>query len=73
MTYLDGLVLERLVRIVHVLERDAVELSLVDVRYPVVLPALGRADRALQVVLEPNVRVAAPAAAAAAMKKKMQF
>ena len=55
--YLDGLILERLVRIVHVLERNAVELALVDVRYPIVFPALGRADRAFQIVFEANVRV----------------
>lgn len=38
-----------------VLEGDAVELALVDVRYPVVLPPLGRADRTFQKVLEANV------------------
>lgn len=52
-THLDSLVLERLVGVVHVLERDAVELPLVDVGDAVVLAPLRRAGRRLQVVLEP--------------------
>lgn len=54
-TYLDSLTLEWLIRIVDVLERDAVELSLVDVRYPVVLPSLGRTDGTFQIVSEADV------------------
>lgn len=52
--YLDRLsrLEERLVRIGHVLERDPVELALVDVRYSVVLATLRRADWSLQLVLE---------------------
>lgn len=53
--YLDGLTLQRFVRIVDVLQRDAVELSLVDVRYPVVLPPLRRTDGTFQVVLEADI------------------
>lgn len=39
-THLDCLILERFIRIVDVLERDAVELALVDVCDPVVLAPL---------------------------------
>lgn len=48
-----------MIRIVHVLERYAVELSLVDVRDPVVLLSLRAAYGALQVVLETDRRVSA--------------
>lgn len=51
-TYLNSLVLEWFVRIVYVLECDAVELSLVDVCDAVVLAPLRAAARRLQVVLE---------------------
>lgn len=39
--YLDCLILQRMVGIVHVLQRDAVELALVDVRNAVVFTSLG--------------------------------
>lgn len=57
-SYLDCLpcLEERLVRIGHVFQRDSVELALVDVRYSVVLAALRRADRRLQVVLKSVIR-----------------
>lgn len=46
------MVLEWFIRIVDVLERDAVELALVDVSDPVILAPLRTAARGLQVVLE---------------------
>lgn len=52
-TYLYGLILEGLVRVVYVLQGDAIELAFVDVRDAVVLPPLRTAARRLQVVLEP--------------------
>ena len=54
-TYLDGGVLERLVRVGHVLHGDAVELALVHVRQPVVLAPLAGRDRRLQEEAEPVV------------------
>lgn len=57
-SYLDCLpcLEERLVRIGHVLQRDPVELALINVRYSVILAALRRADRRLQVVLKSVIR-----------------
>ena len=46
--HLDCGVLEWLVRVGHILHADAVELSLVDVRQPVVLAPLARRYRRLQ-------------------------
>lgn len=51
-TYLDCLIFERMIGIVHILQRYAVELSLVDVRDAIVFASLGWTDRALQVVAE---------------------
>lgn len=59
LTHLNRLILDRMVRVVDVLERDAVELALVDVRDAVVLPPLRRADGTLQTVAKADVRVAA--------------
>lgn len=39
--YLDCLIFDRMIGIVHILQRDAVELSLVDVRDAVVFASLG--------------------------------
>lgn len=57
-SYLDCLpcLEERFVRIGYVFQRDSIELTLVDVRYSVVLAALRRADRRLQVILESVIR-----------------
>lgn len=49
---LDGLVLDGSVGVGDVLEGDAVELAFVDVGDAVILPALRRADRTLQIVAE---------------------
>lgn len=59
-TYLNRLagLYQRLVRVRYVVEGNAVELTLVDVRDPVVLSPLGSADRCLQVVFETVRRVA---------------
>lgn len=52
-THLDRLVLEWFVRIVHVFERDPVELAFIYVGDAVILATLRTATRSLQVVLEP--------------------
>jgi len=53
-SYLDRLsrLEERFVGVRHVVQRDPVELALVDVRYSVVLATLRRADGRLQVVFK---------------------
>lgn len=51
-TYLHRLVLKRLLRVVHILQANAIKLSLVYVRDAVVLTPLRRTNRTLQVVLE---------------------
>ena len=56
---LDSGVLERLVRVWHILHADAVELSLVDVRQSVVLAPLAGRDRRLQEEAEAVVGEAA--------------
>lgn len=40
-SYLDCLIFDRMIGIVHILQRDAVELSLVDVRDAIVFASLG--------------------------------
>jgi len=46
-SYLDCLpcLEERFVRIGHIFQRDSVELALIDIRYSIVLAALGGTDR----------------------------
>lgn len=51
-TYLNSLVFERFVRIVYVLECNAVELAFVDIGDTVILTPLGAAARCFQVVFE---------------------
>lgn len=51
-TYLNGLIFQRFVRIMYVLERNPVELALVDVGDAVVLAPLGAAACSLQVVFK---------------------
>lgn len=56
-SYLYCLVLEGLIRVGDVFERDAVELSFVNVRNPVIFSSLTRRNGRFQVVLEAILRV----------------
>lgn len=54
-THLNRCILDWLFRIVHILQRNAIELTLIDVGDAIVLTSLRRADRALQVVAKAHV------------------
>lgn len=54
-TYLNCCILDWLIRIVHILQRYAIELTLVDVGDAIVFAPLRRADRALQIIAKAHI------------------